>query len=427
MTLDLAHIENETLDWRFKGCPPSAYGQRLADVGHLGIDVLRDGGPMPVAVLKRSALEHNGAWMRRFLQATGARICPHGKTTMAPQLFERQLRDGAWGITAATVAQLRVYRAHGVKRVIFANQLVGSGDIEYVLGEIERDPEFDFYCLVDSIEGLSRLASVAGRTARARPLQVLVEMGVSGGRTGARSVADGVALCRAVAAQSPAIALRGVEAFEGILGTGDRVAALLDDIVAVAREAEAGRCFAPGPVLLTAGGSAFFDLVSERFARAALSAPVEVVLRSGCYLTHDSHHYEEHLEQMRRRSPAVAALGEGLRAALEVWATIQSIPEAGLAIATFGKRDASYDMDLPRPLWWFRPGTHAAPQAAEGFSVRRLNDQHAHVNLPDGHPLQVGDLMGFGISHPCTTFDKWSLLLEVDDAYRVVGAIRTFF
>jgi D-serine dehydratase len=432
MTLDLQGIENETLDWRFKGCPQAAFGQRIADVGGLGLDVLRGEGPLPVAVLKRSALEHNALWMRRFLETAGARICPHGKTTMAPQLFERQLRDGAWGMTAATVAQLRVYRAHGVKRVILANQLVRAGDIEYVLGEIERDPEFDFYCLVDSVEGLARLAEVAGRSSRVRPLQVLVEVGARGGRTGVRGVEAGIALCHAVAAAAPNIALRGVEAFEGIFG-GDQaslernVGALLDDVVAVARGAESERCFAPGTVLLTAGGSAFFDLVVDRFSRAGLAATTDIVLRSGCYLTHDSHHYEDFLARMRERSATAAALGEGLRPALEIWARIQSIPEPGLAIATFGKRDASYDIDLPRPAWWFRPGSHGKPQRVEGCSVLRLNDQHAYVKLPDDHPLRVGDLMGFGISHPCTTFDKWSLLFEVDDDYRVVGAIRTFF
>ena len=151
---------------------------------------------------------------------------------------------------------------------------------------------------------------------------------------------------------------------------------------------------APQSSSKSAGGSAFFDLVTERFARAGLEAPTEVVLRSGCYFTHDSHHYEEHLARIQHRSPRAAALGEGLRPALEVWARIQSIPEPGLAIATFGKRDASYDMDLPRPLWLFRPGEHTAPQPAHGYGVRRLNDQHAHVNLPEGHALRVGDLMG---------------------------------
>ena len=58
-----------------------------------------------------------------------------------------------------------------------------------------------------------------------------------------------------------------------------------------------------------------------------------------------------------------------------------------------------------------------------------MNDQHAYLRwgADEADPAQVGDLIGCGISHPCTTFDKWRVLFTVDDAYRVTGAIRTFF
>lgn len=430
--LDLGTIEDELLDWRFKGCPPRAYGSRIGDIGRLGLNVLGEDTSFPVAVLKRAALDNNRRWMREFLRATRANICPHGKTSMAPQLFQRQLEDGAWGMTAATVTHLRVYRAHGVQRIFFANQLIAAADIEYVLEEMARDPAFDFYCLVDSREGLERLAAAARAHRPGRPLQVLVEVGASGGRTGVRSIEAGVELCREVAGHAPTIVLRGIEAFEGIFGGYDHqalegVGAMLERVVALARAAEGAGCFAAGEVLLSAGGSAFFDLVAEGLSQASLRAETRVLLRSGCYLTHDSHHYEIYLEQLRQRSPVALAIGERLQPALEIWARVQSIPEPGLAIVNFGKRDASHDIDLPKPLWWFRPGEHARPLPVVEQAVSRLNDQHAYVTVSSGRSLRVGDLMGFGISHPCTTFDKWQLLLEVDDRYEVVGAIRTFF
>jgi D-serine dehydratase len=91
-----------------------------------------------------------------------------------------------------------------------------------------------------------------------------------------------------------------------------------------------------------------------------------------------------------------------------------------------GKRDVSYDMELPVPVAWHRKGM-AAPEPLDGHSVLGLNDQHAKVARPTGSPLQVGDLICFGISHPCTTFDKWRLIPVVDDDYQVVGAVRTEF
>ena len=36
-------------------------------------------------------------------------------------------------------------------------------------------------------------------------------------------------------------------------------------------------------------------------------------------------------------------------------------------------------------------------------------------------------MVGFGISHPCLTFDKWLVMMLVDDDFHVIGAIRTFF
>ena len=92
-----------------------------------------------------------------------------------------------------------------------------------------------------------------------------------------------------------------------------------------------------------------------------------------------------------------------------------------------GKRDVSYDIDLPMPRWWFRQGHHDAPSSIAGAVVEKLNDQHCYLSVAPNADLAVGDLLGFDISHPCTTFDKWSLLMEVADDYTVIGGLKTFF
>ncbi len=433
--LNLDAIENLKLDWRFKGLPTSAMGIRLADIGALHLNVLQEGLALPAALIKESALEHNRRWMRNFVSAEGVDICPHGKTTMAPQLFELQLQDGAWGITAATVSHVRTYRAHGIRRILLANQLVARHDIDYVLAEIDRDHDFDFFCLVDSTAGLECLANAVTARKPRRPLQLLIEVGLKGGRTGVRTLDQGMALARKIATQGPGLALRGIEAFEGIVHGKEhsdletKVQILFSDMLTLAAQVESQGLFAHGDVILTAGGSAFFDLAARCLKQNTLARRAKVVLRSGCYLTHDSHHYRVYHERMRERCPIVAMHGTGLLAALEIVAYVQSIPEPGMAIAGFGKRDASYDIDLPTPLWRHRPGLHRRPECIqEQCEVTALNDQHAYVSArsPNMH-FAVGDILGFGISHPCTTFDKWPLLFVVDDEYRVVSAIRTFF
>ncbi len=431
---DMRLIDTLPIDGTIKGMPGVPGPFPLGRISEMGWNVLRGDLPLPVALLKQAALTHNGEWMRRFVQATGVQLAPHGKTTMSPQLFQRQLRDGAWGITLATVFQVQVARRFGVSRILMANELVGRAETAYILQELARDPDFDFYCLVDSEAGVAQLAEAVRRSAPGRPVQVLLERGMTGRRAGCRSMEEAMAVARAVGESAPWLALRGVEGFEGIVAGVDRddaenrARAFLDSIVETASRCCAEGLFAAGSIILSAGGSAYFDLVVERFGAAAFGRETMIVLRSGCYLTQDSVLYERAFRRILERSGAARAVGGGLRNALELWAYVQSRPEPTRAILGFGKRDASYDDALPKPLAWFRSGVHACPEPfASTPVVVALNDQHAFLDLPSESPLAVGDMVALGISHPCTTFDKWQLLPVVDDDYTVVEAVRTFF
>jgi D-serine dehydratase len=422
------------IDDRTKGVPGGTAPFAPDEIGRKGWNVLREDLPLPLAVLKDSAMTHNSRWMQRFVALSGAVIAPHGKTTMSPELFHRQLDDGAWGITLSNAAQLHVARAYGIRRVLLANQLVGKQAIRYVLDEVERDPEFDFYCLVDSVELVEILEQEARRRAIGRPLQVLVEGGFPGGRTGVRSLEAGLAVARAVKRAEPFLALKGVEGFEGVIGhltqteVQAKIERLLTFLLEIASACEREGLFADGQLILSAGGSGFYDLVLERLGSAGLGRPVRVVTRSGCYLTHDDHAFRDLFRGVLARSGDARGLGEGLKPAIEVWSYVQSVPEPGRALLTMGKRDVSYDMGMPVPRVWYRPGSAGGPQSlGEGHLVTMLNDQHGYLDLPAGSPLRVGDMVACGVSHPCTTFDKWHLLLVVNDDYDVVGGVRTFF
>lgn len=428
------HPVDQRLDWRCKGLPPAAEGLRMEELRGLGLSLLAGDLMLPVAVLRESCLRNNRKWMRNFLRSTGVKLCPHGKTTMSPEIFRMQEEDGVWGFTAATAHHVRIYRHLGIRRVLLANQLIGKANIDYVLGELVADAHFDFYCLVDSLESVRVLGCAVAASGLVRPLQVLVEVGANGGRTGVRSLAQGLEVAQAAAANTH-LSLRGIEAFEGIFQTSpdavDLASGMLESVVDLAlRSAERG-LFAAGPILLSAGGSGLFDLCSMALCRPELRDRVDIVLRSGCYVTHDSGLYERLferlLERLRDRIVDVASLGPGLQAALEVWACVHSTPEPGRLVAGFGKRDISYDADPPRLLWWYRAGLHETPQVAPpGFTVSHLYDQHACLDGPQGI-FAVGDYLGFGVSHPCTTFDKWRTIPVVDDSYRVTSAVTTMF
>ncbi len=414
---------------------PLRTGQRTmasSKVRQLGLRLLAGDVPLPAAVLKASALDHNSRWMRAFLAQHDVAIAPHGKTTMAPALFHRQIADGAWGITAATVHQAAVMQASGIRRVIVANQVVDAVSMRWCFDILAADPAFELHVLVDSLEGVTRLARVAREAGHGPPLFLLVELGVPGGRTGCRTVDQAVAVARAVAGAGPRMKLSGVEGYEGAVPGTDgepREQAIREFVAAMAEVA--ARCaaehlFATDRVLLTAGGSAFFDLCTA-LPRRLQEIETRVVLRSGCYLTFDDGYYRRLWERLLQRSPAVAALGEPLRPALEIWCSVQSVPEPGLAILTMGKRDVSHDIDLPVPRWRVHEDARHPRDAPAAWRIEALNDQHAFMRCdPDAMP-SVGERIGCAISHPCTTFDKWRTVLVVDDDYTVVDAVSTWF
>lgn len=385
---------------------------------------LHDGRiPTPFATLRRSALRQNLARMARYCDEHGVSLAPHGKTTMSPQLIAAQLELGAWGITAATISQVRAFREMGVPRVLLANLLVDPAGLRWAAEQLS-DEQFDLLAYVDSLASVARMRDELDRLSPSRPLQVVLEVGVAGGRTGVRRVEDAVAIAEAVAA-APSLQLVGVSAFEGVIAGGRdastlaRVDAFLGSVRSVVEALLARDLIVGDEVIVSAGGSAFFDRVV-----AILQPPwptarrVRLVLRSGCYVTHDIGAYD-----------AVSPLGShgdgGLAAALEVWGRVLSIPEDGLALLDVGKRDISFDAGLPIPLRIAR--LDGSTVAAHDMTVFQLNDQHAFVAHGSSDQLHVGDLVALGISHPCTTFDRWRSILVIDDADNVVDLAHTWF
>jgi D-serine dehydratase len=424
-------VLDATIDESCKAWPPHLGPRRLRDIGSLGLNLYRGDLPAPVAVLREEALAANEEWMRLFLASTGARLCPHGKTTMAPLLFARQIERGAWGITVATRHQLGIARRTGVRKIILANEPVAASDMQWIAAELDRTPDLELYTYVDSVR-LVESWSALRRRRPGRPISLLLEVGFMDGRTGARELTEAIAVAEAVHA-APDLRLAGIAGFEGIIrgdaqmSAVDRVRLFLDFMVEAARECERRGLFEAEPVILSAGGSAYYDLVAEIFGRAGLRAPSAVILRSGCYLTHDHQMYQKFVDDLISRSPASAKFPIRPRPALEVWTMVQSRPQPDLMICAMGKRDVGSDVDLPKPIAWCRPNRDREAAALSDCAVVALNDQHAIVRVPPNCQLEVGDLVGFGVSHPCTTFDRWPLLYVIGKDGSVLGGISTFF
>lgn len=384
---------------------------------------LLSGVSLPAAAIFDAALTHNLEWMQRFAESHGAYLAPHGKTTMTPELFRRQLAAGAWGITLATAPQCRAAFAHGVTRLLLANQLIGAANMAIVAELIEAGA--DFYCVVDSEANVRALGRFFAE--RNLCLKVLIELGIEGGRTGCRSQAQVIALAQTIDTE-PALQLAGMEGYEGVVHGDDPVAgirAYAGLLVDTAQRLHADGLIEVDAPIVTASGSAWYDLIAEAFDAAQLRERFTPVLRPGCYVVHDHGIYREAQRGVLARR---ADLHEGLKPALEVFAQVQSLPEPGLAIVALGKRDIGFDQ-LPEPLRRYREGGDAGDTlAVVGWRLTKLMDQHAFIHLPeDADDVRVGDIVAFGASHPCLTFDKWRRLCLVDEELTVKDVLETTF
>jgi len=422
----LARIDGEITTAIEKGLPDGPV--RLGEISQEGWNLLLGDLPMPNLVLKKSALTHNTAHMQAYCDQHGAWFSPHGKTTMAPKIFRDQLKAGAWAITVANIAQLQVCLSFGIERVYVANEMVTEYDARFLARQLVQRPSSEIYVAVDSKAGVDVLAAAVKASGTGRRQRVLVDFGMLGGRCGLRTVEDAVTLAHLILAEGSALELVGVHGYEGIAQGSTREAKLasantyLHDLQRVARDV-AALCPDATPFLVTAGGSEYFDRVVDLLCAKAL-AGCQLVLRSGGYVTHDSSFYDK-ISPFGSRTWRPAQ-GARLIPAIEVWSAVLSLPEPGLAILGMGGRDMPTDIELPVPLFHSRKGRSPAKLDGE-WRVTRSNDQHAYLSYPSGHDLAVGDLIGSGISHPCTAFDKWRSILVVDEDYRVVDALRTYF
>jgi D-serine deaminase-like pyridoxal phosphate-dependent protein len=407
-------IPAEQLDWRTKGVwwpgPATSLDAFAASRHHLF------GGAFtwPVLVARGAALAHNIETLAEFCRRHGLEFAPHGKTTMSPSLFAAQLRAGATAITVATAGQMLACRALGVPSVLLANELLDPVALRWMAREVQKG--FDVLCFVDSLAGVRAMAEAVRAVPGDRPVRVLVELGYPGGRTGCRDLGRLTEVARAVAA-TPGVVLAGVAGYEGGLpevATAERYLAGLRTAV----KHLAGAGLLPAEVVVTAGGSKYFDVVAARLAGSWLPGyRLRVVLRSGAYVSHDDGIYRECTPY--RRIPG------SLDAALEVWAQVVSVPEDGLAIVGMGKREVPYDEGLPVPrLVRAADGT---TRPAGGLRTTAVNDHHGYLEVAAGARLEPGELVCFGISHPCTAFDKWQVIPVVGDDYTVTDLIRTYF
>ena len=428
----VASLAERRLDWRHKAIPAAANGITHAEF--LAAKPALAALQTPLLTLDAQALQGNADHLAKWCAGKGVLLAPHGKTTMSPQLWAEQLDRGAWGITLANFAQLRVARGFGVRNLQLANSLTDPHAIQWV-----AEQDSTILSWVDSVDTVALIERTLAGTDSV--LDVLVELGAHGGRTGARGVDAALEVARAVDAAEH-LRLVGVAGYEGSLAhTADdaglaAVRGYLAKMRLLHEELLAAGLYGSGSVIITAGGSAYFDdvvtVLSPCISTTAEAAPtvshslkVDLMIRSGAYIIHDDGFY-------RGISPFSRAGNQPFSPGMYGWARVVSQPEPGLALLDAGKRDLPFDEGLPEPQF-IGSTLGGAMEPLVGAEITSVNDQHSFLTFnPDTTTVRPGDVVRLGLSHPCTAFDKWTVIPVLADStpggdQTVVDLIHTFF
>ncbi len=417
---EILALDQKVVTSFFKGLPIEAHGETIREFLDSKPSLFSSGFQFPVTVIREDALAHNIARMAQYCKDVNAVISPHVKTTMSPQIARKQVEAGAWAVTVANYFQANVFLDFGFERIFIANEVLEPTAIRAIAVR-NLLPEIEIFFYVDSLSGLEIVIDSLTDVKNAK-LNLFIEVGNPGNRGGLRDLADVEPLARKIY-EDTRLNLVGVSGFEGVIHVDDRSAAGSAGIRGFCQQiVQAAKILRPyvrdKQIILTAGGSAYFDIVIEEFAK--FKGDSLVVLRSGGYVSHDHGGYEETYPFAQERED------KRFHPAIEVWAQIISQPEEGLAILNLGKRDVGNDLGNPFPIK--KVQTRHADRIEPFFGrIDRLNDQHSYLIFEEGVKISLGDIVGMGISHPCTTFDKWRYIPLVNDQYQIVDLLHTFF
>jgi D-serine dehydratase len=393
-----------------------------------GWDLLAEEVSFPVAVINNESLLKNAQWMQKFSENAHVKLAPHGKTSMASELFKLQLKQGCWGISLATVPQVINAYSSGVKRIILANQLIGKYHFQ-MIADLLIKGDLTFYCFVDSIENAQQLDKYF--TQRGVSLNILIELGIEGGRCGWRDF-DDISTLVDVISQSQSLQLCGLSFYEGVIHGNEaqaKICQFIDKVKELAIDLVALNAFVNSDFIITGAGSAWYDVVAKQLMADAEHNNIkyQVIIRPGCYLIHDTGIYQTAQAQVLERSQLACDVTGELISSLELWAYVHSVPEPGLAIVGLGKRDVAFDAGLPTPEYFYRPGEKSPVKVDEPWQVIDIMDQHCMMKIELSSSLKPGDLVIFSSSHPCLTIDKWRHLGIINENFVINKTIATCF
>ncbi len=433
----LKDLEETKINSTIKGIP-FLKSKKVKKLKFEKLNIIKENVQFPILSIDKENLLNNIKIMDNFAKENNALLAPHCKTFMSPQLINHYLKK-TWGVTISNNQQLSSIINLNIKNIIYGNLITNESNLIQYLNIINKYKNISniYYC-VDSLFGLNLLIKLIKKNKYKFKIKILIELGFKNGRCGIRNLKNFREILKKLKNSPKNIIVNGLFFYEGAINNKQigTVSKKIKNIIKFTHQCHDelinNNIYKDKENIITAGGSEYFDLVSTYFNEYNFKNNPKLVLRPGSFVAYGHGHYEKKINYLRKRNLTGKLSKKNnifFEPSLLLWSHVISINDNGIAIINFGKRDVSFDLGNPVALNIYRNNKKLKEikNISNNLKVFKLNDQHAFLKFNKNVKLNIGDLISFGVSHPCITFDKWRYFYIIDKKFNIIDTFKTFF
>ena len=338
----------------------------------------------PALVVDLDMLERNLAVMANAVATAGLKLRPHAKSHKCIEIAERQIALGAAGICCQKASEAEAMVAGGIADVFISNEVYGRQKAERIAALAEKAR---IAVCVDAAEQIRQLETAAA--AAGVEIGVAVELDVGDGRAGISPGDAAVALAQHIA-RMPHLRFYGLQAYKStaqhMADTATRRRLTAETAMSIRQTLDGLERAGIACPVVSGGGTGTFDIEEK------LSAVNE--LQGGTYVFMDANYND------------IGSVNEApflpFEQSLHVVSTVMS--------ANFGDR-AVIDAGVKAVC------TAAGyPTVADRPELRfvRADDEHGHVEVPEGSSVGLGDRLRLVPSNcdPTVNLYDWLVVLR---------------
>ncbi len=433
----LKEIEETKINLKIKGIP-FLKSKSVKKIKLEKLNIIKENIQFPILSIDKLQLIKNIRIMKNFAVKNNLSLAPHCKTFMSPQLINNHLKK-TWGLTISNNQQLSTIINLNVKNIIYGNLIVNEANLIQYLDIVKKYRKLTniYYC-IDSLFGLNLLIKVVTKKKYKFKIRILIELGTKNGRCGIRNFKSFKKIVISLNNIPKNILVSGLFFYEGAIKNSSlskvskKIMDLLQFTFRCHEELVYQNLYKEKIKLISGGGSEYFDLVTKYFNKFNTKNDTKLILRPGSFIAYGHGYYEKKINNLKKRNIIKSVSDKNkffFKPSLLLWSHVLSINDNGIAIVNFGKRDVSFDLGNPIPINVYRNNKIYRNNETKpnNLNVFKLNDQHAFLKYNNKIRLNIGDLISFGISHPCITLDKWKYVFLINSKFDVIDVYQTFF